>query len=97
MVEGPSNTSVQSGTRIEWCGARVSDVKTALSATAGRADIPHVSSHVLKHTAITWMVQAGVPFKRIAKVANTSKAMPERVCGHHSSSVVSEAIAAVGF
>ncbi|KAA0675717.1 site-specific integrase [Roseomonas genomospecies 6] len=82
---------------IEWRGARVSDVKRALSAAVRRAGIPHVSSHVLKHTAITWMVQAGVSFERIAKFANTSKEMVERVYGHHSPSFVSEAIAAVAF
>ncbi|PWC56658.1 hypothetical protein TSO221_01490 [Azospirillum sp. TSO22-1] len=82
---------------IEWRGERVEDVKTALSGAAKRAGIPHLSSHVLKHTAVTWMVQAGVPFERIAKFTNTSKEVIERVYGHHSPSFVQEAIAAVAF
>lgn len=82
---------------IEWRGAKVEDVKVALTATAKRAGIQHVSSHMLKHTSITWMVQAGVSFERIAKFANTSKEIIERVYGHHSPSFVQEAIAAVAF
>lgn len=82
---------------IEWRGKRVADVKTALAATARRAKVPHVSSHMLKHSAITWMVQAGVSYERIAKFANTSKEIVERVYGHHSPSFVAEAIAAVAF
>jgi hypothetical protein len=52
---------------------------------------------VLKHTAITWMVQEGVSFERIAKFTDTSKEMIERVYGHFSPSFVREAISAVAF
>lgn len=82
---------------IEWRGARVLDVKTGMNAAVKRAGIRHVSSHMLKHTAITWMVQADVSFERIAKYTNTSKDVIERVYGHHSPEFVSEAIKALEF
>lgn len=76
---------------------KLSDVKTGLKAACKRARIRQISTHVLKHTAITWMVQAGVSFERIAKFSNTSVEIIERVYGHHSPSFVQEATDAVVF
>ncbi|GLR80130.1 tyrosine-type recombinase/integrase [Azospirillum oryzae] len=82
---------------IEWRRKPVRDVKVALAAAGRRAGIPHISSHMLKHTAISWMVQAGVPYPRIAKFTNTSIEMIERVYGHHAPNFAKEAIDAVKF
>jgi integrase len=80
---------------IEWHGSPIRDVKTALAWTCKRAQLPPISSHTLKHTAVTWMVQADVSFERIAKFTGTSKEIIQRVYGHHSPEFVNEAIAAV--
>lgn len=82
---------------IEFKGAPVKDVKTAMEATCRRANIEKISPHVLKHTAITWMVQADMTYERISKATNTTKEVIERVYGHHSPSFVSEAMDAVSF
>lgn len=82
---------------IEYRGERVKDVKTALTATCKRAGVRHISAHTLKHSSITWMVQAGVAFERIAKFTNTSVQMIERVYGKHSPTFVAEAVGAVSF
>jgi integrase len=40
--------------------------------------------HVLRHTAVTWMVQENVPMQMIARFAGVSVAMIEKRYGHHS-------------
>ena len=82
---------------IEWRGKRMLDVKTALAASSRRAGLERVSSHVLKHSAVTWMVQAGVSFERISKFTNTSKEIIQRVYGHHSPEFVADATEALAF
>jgi integrase len=48
-------------------------------------DPDEISPHVLRHSAATWMAQAGVPTFQIAGfLGHSSVAMVERVYGHHS-------------
>lgn len=82
---------------IEFRGKPVADVKTAIAAACKRAKLRHISPHILKHTSITWYVQAGKSYEEIAKFANTSKDMIERVYGHHSPQFVAGAAAALAF
>jgi integrase len=82
---------------IEFRGEPIKDVKVALRAACERAGIEVISAHVLKHTAITWMVQAGMTFEEIAKFTSTSKDVVERVYGHHSPEFVAGAMRAVAF
>ncbi|WP_304815509.1 tyrosine-type recombinase/integrase [Falsiroseomonas sp.] len=82
---------------VEFRGRRVMDVKTSMTAACKRAGLRHISAHTLKHSAITWMVQADVPLERIAKFTNTSKEVIEATYGHHSPSFVAEAVNAVAF
>lgn len=82
---------------VSYRGERIRDVKTAIAAACKRAGLRPIGAHTLKHTAITWMVQADVSYERIAKFTNTSKDMIEKVYGHHSPSFVSEVVAAVNF
>lgn len=46
---------------------------------------PDVTPHVLKHTAITWMLWKGIPIWEVARIVGTSPLMIERVYGHHQS------------
>lgn len=82
---------------IEYRGERVKDVKTAMAAACRRAGIEAISAHVLKHTAITWMVHGGMTFEEIAKFTSTSKEVIERVYGHHSPAFVAGAAKALAF
>lgn len=47
---------------------------------------PAAPQHILKHTAISWMVQEGVELARIAALTRTSMQTIERVYGHLSPS-----------
>jgi integrase len=76
---------------IEFRGQRVSSIKTGFRAAAQRAKLPGITPHVLRHTAITWMVQQGVPFVMISKYSALSMQMIEHQYGHHSSEWMREA------
>jgi integrase len=69
---------------VEYRGARVGSVKTGFRATVTRAKLRGVTPHMLRHTAVTWMVQAGVPFPMIAAYAAMSLEMVEKRYGHAS-------------
>jgi len=69
---------------IEHGGAPVASIKTAFRAAATRSGIAGVTPHTLRHTAVTWMVQADVPLPMVAAYAAMSQQMVERVYGHHS-------------
>ena len=43
-----------------------------------------VTPHILRHTAVTWMIMAGVPMAMVARYAAMSLNMVEKRYGHHS-------------
>ena len=51
---------------VEWDGGAVKSVKKGLAATGKRCDLPWVSAHVFRHSAASWMAEAGVSMDRIA-------------------------------
>jgi integrase len=53
---------------IEHGGKPVASLKTGTRAAARRAGLSGVTPHVLRHTAATWMVQAGVPIEQVARM-----------------------------
>jgi integrase len=63
--------------------------------TAESAGLTNVTPHVLRHAAVTWMVQAGVPVSEVAGYAAMSQSTVEGVYGHHSSDHMKRAIAAL--
>ena len=69
---------------IEYGGRPVASVKKAFRAAAARAGLAGASPHVLRHTAATWMVMAGVPLAQIARFLGDSEATVERVYGKHA-------------
>jgi integrase len=69
---------------IEWRGKPVSDVDTAFSTAATDAGVPDCTAHILRHTAATHMVMAGVALEEVARMLGDTKAMVEKVYGHHS-------------
>lgn len=75
-------------------GYRVGSIKTAwrtarnaameLAAEKGiRIDLSDVTPHTLKHTAISWMLQNGVPIWQVAGYFSTSVQTIDNVYGHH--------------
>jgi integrase len=68
---------------IAYRGEKVADVKTGFNSAAQRAGIPDCTSHVLRHTAGTWMAQAGVPLREIGGYLGHSETRTTELYAHH--------------
>jgi integrase len=51
---------------VEWNGRQVKSVKKGLGAAGKRCNLPWVTAHVFRHSAASWMAEAGVSMDRIA-------------------------------
>jgi integrase len=81
---------------IEWAGEPVLSVKKGLGRAAARAGLQGVTAHTLRHTAATWMVQAGVPIPKVAAfLGHRDSRTTERVYGHHAPDYLTEGSAAI--
>jgi integrase len=69
---------------VEWAGRPVASVRKGVDEAARRAGLHGVTPHVFRHTAVTWMIQSGVPVFNAAAYAGMTPAMVEQVYGHHS-------------
>lgn len=69
---------------IEWSGGRIERIKHGIRNAAARAKLTGISPHVLKHTAITWLLQRGATPWDVAGYADTTAETIERTYGHHS-------------
>lgn len=70
---------------VEHGGAPVVSVKTGTRAAVRRAGLAKVTPHILRHTAATWMVQAGVPIQEVARyLGHADSKLTERVYAHHA-------------
>lgn len=73
-----------SGFVVEYRGAPVQSIKKGFAAACKRAGLEGVTPHTLKHTSITWLVQAGLSLEEVAAFTGTSTRTIERVYWHHS-------------
>jgi len=64
-------------------GARIGDIKKGFAAACKRAELEDVTPHTLRHTAATWLMQAGVPLWEVAGFLSMSVETLQRVYGHH--------------
>ncbi len=81
---------------IEHGGCPVASVKTGTRAAARRAGLAGVTPHVLRHTAATWMVQAGIPIEQVARVlGHRDPRVTWRIYAKHSPDYLRDAIAAL--
>ena len=82
---------------IEWAGRRVKSIKTGFNAAAGRAGMPEVTPHVLRHTAATWLAQGGVSIWEVAGyLGHSNTRMVEETYGHHSPEHLAKASRVLG-
>jgi integrase len=51
---------------VEWSGRPVKSVKKGLAAAGKRCGLPWVTAHVFRHSAASWMAEAGISMDRIA-------------------------------
>lgn len=85
------------GFLVEYHGAPVQSVKTAFGRAVAEAGLSgKITPHTLRHTAATWLMQAGVPIWEAAGFLGMSPAMVERVYGHHHPEHLRGAAAAIG-
>lgn len=71
----------ENGARVLY-QEQIGDIRKAFAKACEIAGLEDVTPHTLKHTAISWMVQKGVAFAKIAKWANTTVATIESTYGH---------------
>ena len=69
---------------VEYRGAPLRSIKGGIRIATARAKLPGVTAHVMRHTAATWMVQAGISTAMVARYLGDTEAMVERHYGHHS-------------
>jgi integrase len=82
---------------VEWNGRPVQSVKTAFKTAVRLAKLKgKISPHTLRHTAATWLMQAGVPVWEAAGFLGMSPAMVEQTYGHHHPAYMRGAATAIG-
>jgi integrase len=68
---------------VEWHGSPVKSVKTGFRHAVALAKLwGKVTPHTLRHTAATWLMQAGVPIWQAAGYLGMSAQVLERTYGH---------------
>jgi len=77
-------------------GERIGDIKKGFAAACKRAGIEGASPHTLKHTAATWLMQAGTDPWQAAGFLSTSLETLLRVYGHHHPDYQQEAAQNIG-
>jgi integrase len=77
-------------------GERIGDVKKGFAAACQRAGIEGVTPHSLRHTAATWIMQAGVPLWEASGFLAMGVETLQRVYAHHSPDYMRSAADAVG-
>lgn len=83
-------------TVIEWAGGSVLRVVNSFRESAARARLPGVTPHVLRHTAVTWMLQGGIDPWKVAGLTGMTLEMVQQVYGHHHPDNLRDAARALG-
>ena len=83
---------------VEWQGEPVKSVKTAFKSAVRLAGLDgQVTPHTLRHTAATWLMQAGVDKWEAAGFLGMSVEMLDRVYGHHHPQHLRQAAQSIGY
>lgn len=80
---------------IEHNGKPLKDIKRAFATACREAGLEGVTPHTLRHTGITWIVQAGVPLWEVAGFAGCTVEEIERTYAHHAPDHLSRAVNAL--
>lgn len=83
---------------IEWAGKPVKSIKSAFRRAVVKAGLgKDVTPHVLRHTAASWMAEAGIPMSEIAAVlGHTDSRTTERIYAKFSPDYLQRAVKALG-
>ena len=91
-------TGLARGHVVEFNGQPVRSVKTAFKHAVRLARLSgRITPHTLRHTAATWLMQAGVDRWEAAGFLGMSVEMLDRVYGHHHPDHLREAARAIGY
>jgi integrase len=83
---------------IEYGGKRVASVKRALRVVAARAGLPHVSPHMLRHSAAVHMAESGVPMSEISQfLGHSNTSTTEKIYARYSPEYLRKAATALEF
>jgi integrase len=67
---------------IDWNGKPVASIKRAFRSVAKEAKLPHVTPHILKHTAVSWALRVASPWV-VSGMTATSVRTLQAVYGKH--------------
>lgn len=83
---------------IEWAGKPVKSIKNAFRRAVKEAGLgKEVTPHVLRHTAASWMAEAGIPMAEIAAVlGHSDPSITFRVYAKYSPDYLQKAVRALG-
>ena len=70
---------------IEDGDRRVLNLKKSFATACRRAGLTKMTPHTLRHTAVSWLVQAGVPLWKVGQFVGLTTDTIERVYGHMAS------------
>ena len=83
---------------VEWNGEPIKSVKTAFKSAVALAGLDgKVTPHTLRHTAATWLMQAGVDKWEAAGFLGMTVDLLDRVYGHHHPLHLQKAARAIGY
>lgn len=77
-------------------GERIKDIKKGFAGACERAGIEGVSPHTLRHTAATWLMQAGTDLWQASGFLSMGMETLQRVYGHHHPEYQREAAENIG-
>lgn len=86
---------IAGGSLIEWNRRPVLRVSKGFASLVKATGLRNVSPHILRHTAITWQAQEGVPPHEICGFFGITMKMFEEVYGHHHPDFQSNAVNAL--
>lgn len=81
---------------IEWAGGPIERIKHGFRNACVRAGLSDVTPHVMRHTAVTRALQAGLSVWEVAGFVDMTPAMVEEVYGHFSDGAARRVARALG-
>ena len=99
IFDGGNGSTRRSRSRIylvEFQGAKVASVKTALRTACKLAGVEPISAYVTRHTAASWLVARGLPTRMVADFIGTGEQMILSHYGHLHPNYQNEAARAIG-
>lgn len=83
---------------IEYAGHRVKSIKRGFRRACQLAELTKVTPHAMRHTAASWMAEAGVPMTEISSfLGHRDSIITQRVYAKYSPTYLSKAALALAF